>query len=183
MNSWLRLILVLLLLLAAASRADDQQSLHYLETELTLELTVPAGGVWLVIPRQGFERLRPLASGAPGPRSFDLVDREHGIEIFGAFDSAAMYPGLQRYWAEELEAMQLEEAPQPRNVQITREGDWEVVAYETAKGNERSSHVRAQAIRDQTWIDVHIRVSATGDAATLHQTAQAILGDFRIRED
>jgi hypothetical protein len=184
MNSWARLIPIVAMLLAWPSQAaDDQQNLHFVETETTLELTVPAGGVWLVIPCAGFERLRPLESGAPGPRSFDLVNRERGIEILGAFDSASRYPGLRRYWADELEAMKLEEAPEPGDIRITRDGGWEIVAYKTEDDGERTSHVRAQAVKDQVWIDVHIEVASSEAHGESREVALAILRGFGLRKE
>lgn len=168
-------------LISLQAFATDDQALHYVETTETLELTVPAGGVALVIPREGFARLAPVESGSPD-WTFDLIDEPRGIEIFGTFDAAARYPGIRGVWAKEIEDLKIEDAPTPRNVQFSSEGDWEVIHYEIARDGRLTSYVRADIVEAEVWIDAQIEVSGTGDAEAQRETALDLLRSLEVRK-
>ncbi|MGH8242063.1 MAG: hypothetical protein ACRETY_01795 [Steroidobacteraceae bacterium] len=106
-----------------------------------------------------------------------------GIEVLGAFDSASRYPGLERLLEQELGALKLDEAPEPRDVRFTTEGEWQVILYETVRDDVRIRHVRAEVIKDQVWIDVHVEVSAPGEPVALRETALCLLRSLAIREE
>lgn len=170
-------------LTALPVQAADEQSLHFVETEQAIELTVPAGGVWLIIPREGFVRLAPVAGGASEHWTFDLINTSEGIEIFGGFDAASRYDGIQGVWTRELEDLRIEEAPAPRNVRFDTEGDWEVIQYEIVRDGEMTSYLRAEAIEGDVWIDVQIEVTGSGNAEARRETALGVLKGLGIRKD
>ncbi len=167
----------------AAAEAGDDQTLHFVETERAIELTVPAGGISLVVPREGFKRVAPVVSGAPGLWTFDLVNEDDGIEIFGAFDAAARYPGVRGVWAEELQSLRIEEAPQPSKVRFSNEGIWELISYEIERPNVPTSYLRAETVKGDVWIDVQVEVSADSDAKVRQEIALEALRGLLVRED
>lgn len=178
-----RILIAITALAAVPGHAADEQALHFVETERTLELTVPAGGVWLVIPRAGFVRLAPVESGTPGLWTFDVVNASRGIEIFGTFDGASRYPGLRGVWAKELQDLKIEEAAEPANVRFSTEDDWEVIHYEMARDGETTTCLRAQAVEGDVWIDIQVEVSGAGDAESRRTTALEVLRSLEIREE
>jgi len=141
----------------------------------TIELTVPASALKLTLPKGGLAEINPTGSQS-NPRYFNFADMDRGWVISGWIEPSSAFKGLEKFWQGEFAAMKKsgfvpKEPPVPVAV-----GDWRALAYEFAlpasAGTAINSHLRAELIKDGTWIDLHI--SVTGDMPVAQARSEAL---------
>ena len=123
-------------------------------------LSVPAGRVRLSFPKSGLAQVEATGGGATdSPRYFYFVDAAHGFQVSGWLENARLYKGIKDFWASEDRAARFKAS----SVSFERCGDWEVVYYELFDGQQIS--MRAECVRDDTWIDLHCSVLGAASKA------------------
>ena len=122
------------------------------------ELSVPAGRVRLSLPKGGLVKLEGTLGGATSSlRYFYFVDASRRLQVSGWFENARRYKGIKDYWAAETAGGRLG----AQQVTFEKCGDWDVVYYETLNG--LAPAIRAEYVRDDTWIDMHCSISGDSD--------------------
>ena len=172
---------VTLLLLSGAVLADSPEDSSVVTTigEDKIEITVPASKLLLTIPKGGFGDVDAARSGAQkNPRYFNLADLDKGLVISGWIEPASAFAGFKKFWEGEFGAMKKSGMvptgePVPMNT-----GDWVAMAYEfpLPAGNGTNSHLRAELVKDGTWVDLHISITGS---MTVPEARAATLGLLR----
>lgn len=104
-------------------------------------------------------RSDPVDGARPG--YFKLSRAEPLLILSGWLEPAQQYKGLEAFWAAELTSPALAGAMAPTRVEKLREGAWEVIAYDVSVPGLVQSHLRAERVEANTWIDLHL---STGGA-------------------
>jgi len=141
----------------------------------TIELTVPASALKLTFPRGGLAEIHPTGSQS-NPRYFNFANMDRGWVISGWIEPASTFQGYDKFWESEFAAMKkigFNMKERPASVEV---GDWKAIAYELAlpasAGTAVNSHLRAELIKDGTWVDLHI--SVTGDMPLAQARSEAL---------
>ena len=182
-----RLILTLVAALSvieiASARADTpvDQRLVIAETGDVFRLSVPVGHLSMTIPRSELAVVHDAGSGGTAsPRYFHLEDTTHGIIISGWFESANQYRGIKQFWKGEVEALKKSGAPMPRNESLQKAEKWDIVLYDSKAPGGSNTHIRAEWVELDTWIDVHISVTTTDPIDAARTAAMNVLRGIRV---
>lgn len=116
--------------------------------------------VKLLVPSNTSFKQKPVGKGAGGglanPGYFFGSDSKTGVVLSGWFEPASKFgfKDAKQMWIGE----GLDRAD---NVQYTTINDWDVILYEMviAEAKFRQSHIRANYLRGDTWIDLHLSIT------------------------
>ncbi len=182
-----RLILTLVAALSvidfSSTRADTpvDQRLVIAETSDVFRLSVPVGHLIMTIPRSELAVVHDSGSGGTASaRYFHLEDTAHGIIISGWFESANQYRGIKQFWKGEVEAWKKSGAPMPRNESFQKAEKWDMVLFDVKVPGGSNTHIRAEWVERDTWIDVHISVTTTDPIDAARTTAMNMLRGIRV---
>lgn len=147
----------------------------------SFQFTVPESKLRLELAAPGLE-LETNAAGTanPNPRYFAVQDLTHRVMFTGWFEAAAGYQGLKAFWAKE-SAMLEKRGFKLEQVEFGQVQDWEVIYYvQPISEKIRMQHLRAELVRDGTWIDLHLSATGEETAAELRQRVLAALALAKI---
>ena len=177
------LLTIVSLMVAVAARAQVSERLSVSSVGDNYVLTVPVSRLELVIPKGDLVPIPARVGGSTeSPRYFQLSDLTHGLIISGWFESSNGYPGMDRYWQQQLAAWKNQNLPTPSGVSMQKIGNWDAVFYELPVPAGSSSHVRAHLVQSGTWIDVHVSVSSDNPTAPNRDRVEAFLRSLVVRE-
>lgn len=98
------------------------------------------------------------------------------VNVSGWLEPAERYAGMKKFWAKE--------SGGKINGVFGREGDWETVSYQIAMnlGGKKTvqQHLRAELVRDGTWVDLHLSVIGESGNLDLERQLLAVLRRTRI---
>lgn len=182
------LIAAACLAISAPSAGDTpkEATLSTVVGDQTIELQVPASAVIVSFPRGDFAPAEDVRDGARHhPRYFHFVDATRGINVSGWIEPAKGFPGADRFWAGEMEALQRSGFPPSVPPAPLTAGDWNGMAYEVALPGATSdvvnSHLRAILIMDGTWIDLHVSVTTKAAAAEARAITLSMLQSISVK--
>jgi len=149
------------------------------QSEVPFTFTVPQSQVILQISEPAL-RSDPVGDARPG--YFKLTRAEPLLTLSGWLEPAQQYKGLEAFWAGELQSPALAGAMAPTRVEKLREGTWEVVAYDVSVPGLVQSHLRAERVEANTWIDLHlsIRVADPGKSAKSRADLLKVLRQVQV---
>jgi len=143
----------------------------------TIELTVPASALVLTFPKGGLDEMDMTGvAAASSPRYFGFSDSLSGLVVSGWIEPASAFAGYKQFWEAEFSAMKEGgfmpiEPPTPVDVV-----DWVAIAYELplpkTANTAVNTHIRAELIKNGTWVDLHI--SVTGDMPLAEARSQVL---------
>jgi hypothetical protein len=152
-----------------------QTNTHYV-------LSVPVSRLVLQFPNN---RLLPTKLDAGGgtnsPRYFSFKDRELPLIVSGWFEPEQNFAGIQKFWAGEMAAWNKQVA-QPKDVAFSKNGRWEVIAYEIPVPNITNSNLRAHWVQAGTWIDLHLSLTNRQPARDARAVLAAFLATVSVSE-
>jgi hypothetical protein len=149
-----------------------------------VELSVPVSKLTLVIPR-GILALaaEPRTGATASPRYFHFVDEKRGLVVAGWIESAASWSGFEKSWLGELRAMKNSGVSISKAPDVLDVGPWRAAAYAVDLPNRGTSeNLRAELVRDGTWIDVHISVTLDRPQSKGRVAAVELLQSMVVRE-
>jgi hypothetical protein len=127
------------------------------EPDAPLEFTVPESKLRLVLALEGLDRRSFRGDVKSGGSGYFIVTRINpSLNISGWFEPASIYEGIRKLWQRDSEAMVKGGMPQPQDVTFGRQGDWQTVSYALPLPGGTHCHMRAQVVRDGSWIDLHL---------------------------
>lgn len=149
------------------------------QSEVPFTFTLPQSQVTLKISELA---LRPDPVGDARPGYFKLSRAEPLLILSGWLEPAQQYKGLEAFWAAELTSPALAGARAPTRVEKLREGAWEVVAYDVSIPGLVQSHLRAERVEANTWIDLHLstRVADPGKSAKTRADLLKVLRQVQV---
>jgi hypothetical protein len=172
-------------LVAQALASDDPNTTLVVTTfQDSFELSVPVSNLTLVIPRGSLASAEEPRTGATAsPRYFHFVDEKRGLVLTGWFESAASWSGFDKFWLGELSAMKNNGVSISKAPDVFAAGPWQAAAYDIDLPNRGTSeNLRAELVRDGTWIDVHISVTSDRPHSADRAAAVELLKSMVVRE-
>jgi hypothetical protein len=162
--------------LRAAS--PDLGTLQVIEKNGAYELSVPVSHLVMTIPKENLsQQKKPSGGSANSSRYFYFADQKKTLLISGWFESASGFKGMEGFWKSETQSWD----QKPKNVSFQQIGNWNVVIYdmEIPLPKSSNSHIRAELVQSETWIDLHLSLTAEQSneesRAELVQTLKKIL--------
>ncbi|CCD93573.1 exported hypothetical protein [Bradyrhizobium sp. ORS 375] len=149
------------------------------QSEVPITFTVPQSQIMLKISEPAL-RSDPVEGARPG--YFKLSRAQPLLIVSGWLEPAQQYKGLDAFWAAELQSPALTGAAAPMRVETLREGTWEVVAYDVSLPGLVQSHLRAERVEANTWIDLHLstRVADPSKAAKSRADLLKVLRQVQV---
>ncbi|HEY4301314.1 MAG TPA: hypothetical protein VGM73_10595 [Candidatus Didemnitutus sp.] len=115
--------------------------------------------------------------------SYFILTDSGGDTVSGWFEPADKYPGLKKLWETESDKAGTNGVPPGRDVAFLKVGDWEVVSYDFAVGSGTSANYRAESVKFDTWIDLHLSITSKSSLETLHQHLHDLLLQIEVRSN
>jgi hypothetical protein len=144
-------------------------------------LSVPVSRLVMQFPKSTLQPAELEKRGAANsPRYFSFRHRELPLIVSGWFEPEQNFAGIQKLWANELAGWN-KVAP-PQDVAFSKNGLWEVVAYEIPVPNVTNSHLRAHWVQAGTWIDLHLSLTNRQPARDARALLAAFLGTVSVSE-
>jgi hypothetical protein len=166
----------------AGANTGRPDAIQITQTNTHYVLTVPASRLVMQFPKGTFSPADRETGGATNsPRYFSFRDRDLPLIISGWFEPAQGFAGIQDFWAKETAAWNKQLAP-PQNVAFSKNGGWEVVAYEIPVPNITNSHLRAHWVQAGTWIDLHLSLTNRQPARDARALLAAFLATVSVSE-
>ena len=143
-------------------------------SSLKIKLFVPSKNLTIINERIG--------GGQDNPNYFYIVDTEANLHLSGWIEPSEKfrYNGSREYWASEYKNMQT------LNPEFRKNDIWEVFIYDTPLPKEFSegcsAHMRAHFLKGDTWIDLHLSITALKTSAVLHEELREYIKMLQIME-
>jgi hypothetical protein len=181
----------LALVQSAAHASEDASSgantgrpdaIQITQTNTHYVLTAPVSRLVMQIPKNTLLPAERETGGATSsPRYFSFKDRELPLIVSGWFEPEQSFAGIQKLWADEVAGWNKQLAP-PQDVAFSKNGRWEVIAYEIPVPNITNSHLRAHWVQAGTWIDLHLSLTNRQPARDARALLAAFLGIVSVSE-
>jgi hypothetical protein len=157
---------------SAPSARPPSVGLRIERTDTFYKLHDPDGKLVLKIPRRDL-----VVQGKPGtggatesPRYFLLTETSSDLALSGWMEPASDYAGLEQFWKDETAAAKKAKGFEAKKVRFSKHDGWDLIAYDVSLPvkDVNNTHIRAELVRNGTWIDLHAR-RAAGRALGLHE--------------
>jgi len=132
-------------------------------SEVPFTFTVPQSRVLVKISDPSF---LPDAAASAKPNYFKLSRQEPLLIVSGWLEPAQQYKGLKAFWEGESRSPAFAGPLAPIQVEMLKEGAWEVVAYDVSIRGAIQSNLRAERVEAGTWIDLHLSTLARATPST-----------------
>ena len=132
-------------------------------SEVPFTFTVPQSRVLVKISDPSF---LPDAAASAKPNYFKLSRQEPLLIVSGWLEPAQQYKGLKAFWEGESRSPAFAGPLAPTQVEMLKEGAWEVVAYDVSIRGAIQSNLRAERVEAGTWIDLHLSTLARATPST-----------------
>jgi len=146
-------------------------------------LTFAPSKIFLVVPKNG---LLPASFGGGGgmdnPGYFSMQDKKAGVILSGWFEPESSYKGITSLWQGEITSWSKRGLPNPIDVSMVKIGIWDSVLYDISLPSPKvnNCHIRASAVKDGTWIDIHLSVTSDRPASELRAYLVKLLKTIQI---
>jgi len=166
----------------AGANTGRPDAIQITQTNTHYVLSAPGSRLVMQIPNN---RLLPVkleaGGGTNSPRYFSFKDRELPLIVSGWFEPEQDFAGIQKFWAGQMAAWN-KQVVQPQDVAFSKNGRWEVIAYEIPVPNITNSHLRAHWVQAGTWIDLHLSLTNRQPARDARTLLAAFLGTVSVSE-
>ena len=150
----------------------------------TITLQVPVSAISLTFPKGGLKPDDEPRSGAQGnPRYFHFADDARGLIVSGWIESSRSFQGYDKFWAGEFAAMKQAGITPTSAPSFVKAGDWIAAAYEVTipgKNGSVNTHLRAELLQENTWVDLHISLTASISVAEARSVALRFLNSIEV---
>jgi hypothetical protein len=167
---------------AAVAENAGNATLRVTEAGDSYRLSVPVSHLVMTIPRGSFREREDATGINESPRYFFFEDETRHAIISGWFEHVSSYSGLEDLWKQETDAWRKTGAPQPENASFAKIDGWNAVFYDVNVPGGSNTHIRAQWVALDTWIDVHISVTTTEPIDAARATALDVLKSIQVAE-
>jgi hypothetical protein len=135
------------------------------------EVYDPGKKLVLTIPEDGFTvkdlRDENLRAYEPSPSFFYLENRESGLVISIWFGPEDIFPGMNRFWDDEINGYKRAGLPSPQNVSFNKIGAWETITYDMDYPGYTKSYTKANLVQKGVWVEMILSIpsGSTNDKA------------------
>jgi hypothetical protein len=137
------------------------------------EVYDPEKRLVFTIPKDGFTmrdlRDENLRAYEVSPSFFYLENRISNLAISIWFASEDIFPGIQKFWDDEVEGWRRVGLPSPQNVSFKTIGVWEATIYDVVYPGYTKSYVKAHLVKEGVWTEIVLSIpsGSPGDAVRL----------------
>jgi len=166
----------------AGANSGRPDALQITQTNTHYVVTAPVSRLVMQFPKGTFSPADRGTGGATNsPRYFSFKDQDLPLIVSGWFEPQQGFTGIQKFWASEVAAWN-KQLPPPQNVAFSKNGGWEVVAYDIPVPNLTNAHLRAHWAQAGTWIDLHLSLTNRQPASQARALLVAFLGIVNVSE-
>ena len=115
-------------------------------------------------------------------RYFKFSAPNSSLIVSGWFEPDRLFPGVDQNWKDNVGNWRKKGLPEPRNVQFSKVGKWDVASYELDVPNLTNSHLLAEYVEAGTWIELHLSTTTTAPAAENRAKLAEILQRISVTE-
>lgn len=182
--------LVLMLALGAAlfgappaqSPVPEAQRIQIMEKGGVVGLYVPAGGLVMMFPKQGFARKEPKGGGGlANPRYFYFEKDKGAVILSGWFEPASRFKGVSEEWAALTGAWKGKAELEAHEVSKVSVAQWQGQAYQTRHPGGVRAHLKVHWVEAGTWIDLHLSAAAPEGADKALAELKTLLASFGVK--
>lgn len=137
------------------------------------EVYDPEKRLVFTVPKDGFTmrdlRDENLRAYEVSPSFFYLENRDSKIAISIWFASEKIFPGIKKFWEDEVEGWKRVGLPSPQHVSFSKIGIWEATIYEMEYPGYTKSYIKAHLVKEGVWTEIilSIRSGSPRDSARL----------------
>lgn len=141
----------------SAFAATSNDTLLVIRSEGGYVLSVPVSKLQLTLPdTKLIDLTSKMRKSASDRRYFYFSDEARGLSVSGWFEQAGSFPGISKFWQDELASWKKNSLPAPLNVSAVQFDKWQAIFYDIDAGQDSGKHVKAEIVLDGTWIDLYI---------------------------
>jgi len=144
------MIASLILASGCASYSLEESTLTSIELGNSIELTVPASKVKMVLPRLEFVKQE---NDANSHRYFYYWDIKAQLGISGWFEPATLFKGRETHWQQFLRKWP---GNKPVNVRFEEVNEWQIVRYDIDVQGCLQSNAKGFLIQNETWLEIYV---------------------------
>lgn len=141
----------LFLMCGCSSYSIQESSITAHEFNKTIELTVPASKVKMLIPKLGLVKQNDNPTNSY--RYFYYWDTDAQLGISGWFEPESQFKGTKYHWNEFLAKWK---GNPPSNVHFEKLNGWEVILYNIDVQGCSQSNAKAFLVQSETWLEIHV---------------------------
>lgn len=159
---------------APAKRLDEQGNYRFTDPHSHIVLLVPGAGL--------VESNLRVGGATNNPRYFQLSGSQPNLMVSGWLEPAEKYKGdIKKFWDGETAGFKKAGQLMPQTVAFSKADDWDVITYELAlpMPKIRNYHIRAEAVRSGTWVDVHLSTTVPESAESAEACRARLLATLR----
>lgn len=151
MKSIFPIFACLFLMFGCSSYSVQESTLTAQEFDKTIELTVPASKVIMIIPKLGLVKQKENPTNSN--RYFYYWDNKEQLGISGWFEPESQFKGTKVHWNKFLANWN---GNPPTNVHFEKLNGWEIVRYKIDVQGCSQSNAKVFLVQNSTWIELHI---------------------------
>lgn len=174
--------IVLLLASTAIATGTATASATIQQREGAYEMTVPASGLVVSIPRGALAPGKIPPEKADDPDYFMLEDEAQNLIVSGWIVPAQGFSGIREFWESETAQWRAMGLPAPQAVSFARYSDWEAVIYDITFPSGSNTHIRAHWVQAGTWIDLHLSTTTYATPVENRAKLKSLLKSISVRE-
>ena len=141
----------LLFISGCSSYSVQESSITAQEFNETIELTVPASKVKMVIPKLGL--VKQIDNPTNSYRYFYYWDTNEQLGISGWFEPESQFKGTKYHWNAFLAKWK---GSSPSNVHFEKLNGWEVIRYNIDAHGCSQFNAKAFLVQSGTWLEIHV---------------------------
>lgn len=180
----IRLVITLILCFSnkfSAYAATSNDTLQITRSAVGYVLDVPVSRIQLTLPDTKLIDLTiKMRKSANDRRYFYFSDEARGLSVSGWFEQAASFPGISKFWQDEIAVWKRNSLPAPLNVSAVQFNKWQAIFYDIDSSKESGKHVRAELVQNGTWIDLHISILDSASPPPTRSMLEDILNSIVV---
>ncbi|MDR2982843.1 MAG: hypothetical protein LBV12_11425 [Puniceicoccales bacterium] len=128
-----------------------------------------------------------IGGGTSRPGYFYCTEPKAGIIVSGWIEPVERFrhSSVKAMWEEEVSRKTRAMANMaPKDVAFQKVNEWEVILYDQAMPVDKlsNSHIRANLMKDGSWIDLHLSLTGQGSSAEMRKKLLDYLRDVKIQK-
>jgi hypothetical protein len=157
------------------------------KTDQNYEVYDPEKRLVFTIPKDGFTmrdlRDENLRAYEPSPSFFYLENRISNLAVSIWFASENIFPGIKKFWEDEMEGWRRVGLPSPQNVSFGKIGVWDTVIYDMKYPGYTKSYIKANLIQNGVWTEIILSIPSISTDGDSRSKLADILNSIQIKDN
>jgi hypothetical protein len=157
------------------------------KTGQNYEVYDPGKKLLLTIPKDGFTmkdlRDENLRAYEPNPSLFYLEDRTSNLAISIWFESGNIFPGINKFWDNEIKGWERVGLPSPQNVSFNKIGVWDAVIYDMKYPGYIKSYIKANLVQNGIWTEIILSIPSRSPDVDARSKLADALNQIQVKDN